>query len=137
MARFAFVSLATLRTGPTAAVTLYFSLHLEFAGSTGVHLFHGDFHLVVDVVSLAFTSAAAATASAAHAEEVGEDVAGVAAMSAAHAAIFDGLFAVLIVDGTLLRITEDFVCFVDFLELFLVTTCGIQWRRVENDFVQG
>lgn len=44
-------------------------------------------------------------------------------MSAAHAAIFDGLFAVLIVDGTLLRITEDFICFVDFLELFLVTTC--------------
>jgi hypothetical protein len=125
MARFTFVSLATLGTGPTAAATLHLSLHLELAGFTSVHLFHGNLHLVVDVVSLAFTSAAASTASAAHTEKVREDVAGVAAMSAAHAAIFDGLFAVLIVDGTLLRITEDFVCFVDFLELFLVTTCGV------------
>mmetsp|Transcript_12794 Transcript_12794/g.36608 ORF Transcript_12794/g.36608 Transcript_12794/m.36608 type:complete len:443 (+) Transcript_12794:6204-7532(+) len=90
---------------------------LQLPGATLVHVLEVDLQPMDRIFALPLARSASAAPS--HAEEV-EDVG--ATSHASRAAIFEALFAVLIVDGTLLLVTKDLVRLVDLLELLGVAS---------------
>ena len=103
-------------------------------GLAGKRLFEADLHVVAQVgaalARVAATTAAAATA--AHAEQVVEDVGegrseiGTEAAGAAAVALLEGGMAVAVIGGALVAVLEDLVGLVDLLELVLaVLVAGI------------
>ena len=126
----------------TALMFVSFGTSGSFAGLTGVHagefdipvhsengIFEFDFEFIAQIVAILGSVRIAASSAAEEAaegvfavltaEEAAEDIERIVeALSAAHSVVFEGVFAIAVVEFTFFGISQDFVSLRDLLEFF-------------------